>query len=147
MHTHGEYTSIPRIILNHNIIQDMVKTKQTTWMLGPVTHPVSAAAKWPDITSAYVDTIEESLRDFDDEVTSISSKQRAAAYHNLATSYKAALATIWAKASGADITVILDAVTDKELQELQRMTKLLKPPTECSKVVEEQHTVPELRTS
>ena len=92
----------------------MAKTKHTT-KLGPVTRPVSAAAKRPDVTSAYLDTIDQSLTDFDDEITSISSRQRSTAYHNLAASFKAALTTIWEKATGADVTLILDTVADKEL--------------------------------
>ena len=45
----------------------MAKTKQTAKM-GPVTHPMSAAVKRPDITSTYLDSIEEALDEFDDEI-------------------------------------------------------------------------------
>ena len=121
----------------------MAKTKQTT-RLGPVTHPMSAAAKRPDITSAYLDSIKEALNDFGDEITSISSNQRSTAYRNLVRNYKAALTTIWEKESTADIEIILNSITDKELVELKRMTKMLQPRTERSRVVEEQRKVPEL---
>ena len=121
----------------------MSKTKQTT-RLGSVTCPVSAAAKRPDVTSAYLDSIEEALNDFGDEITLISSHQRSTAYHNLARSYKSALMTIWEKASTADVQIILDSVADKELLELQRMVRLLQLQTERSKVVAEPRKVPEL---
>ena len=114
----------------------MAKSKQTTKM-GLVTRPMSAAAKRPDITSAYLDRIEEALDDFGDEIASISSKQRSTAYENLVKNYKAALTTIWERANVADIDIILNSVADKELVELERMKKMLQPQTEWSKVVEE----------
>ena len=104
----------------------MAKMKQTAKM-GSVTHPVSAAAKMPDITSTYLDSIEEALDDFDDEIASISSKQRSAAYENLVKSDKAALTKIWERANTADIGIILDSVADKQLVELERMKKMLQP--------------------
>ena len=105
--------------------------------MGPVTHPLSTAAKRPDITSAYLDSIKEALDDFDDEIASISSKQRSAAYEKLVKNYKAALTTIWEKANAADIDIILNSVADKQLVELERMKKMLQPQPERSKVVEE----------
>ena len=121
----------------------MPKMKQTVKM-GPVTRTMSAAAKRPDITSAYLDSIEEALDDFDDEIASISSKQRSTAYENLVTSYKAVLTKIWERAKTADIGIILDSVVDKQLVELERMKKMLQPQAEWSKVIEEQREVPEL---
>ena len=121
----------------------MPKTKQTTKM-GPITHPMSAAAKRPDITSAYLDKIEQALDDFDDEIASISSEQRSTAYENLIKNYKAALTMIWERANAADIDIILNSVADKEFVELDRMKKMLQPKTERSKVIEERHEVPDL---
>ena len=121
----------------------MAKTKQTM-RLGPVTCPVSAAVKRLDVTSTYLDIIEEVLNDFGDEITSISSHQRSTAYHNLARNYKSALMTMWEKASMADVKIILDSIADKELLKLQRMARLLQPQTERSKVIVEPRKVPEL---
>ena len=135
--------STPQVVFNRSIINAMVKTKQTT-KLGPVTRPVSAAAKRPDITSAYLDSIEEALNDFDDEITSISRNQSSTAYSNLVRNYKVALTTIWEKARVADIEIILNSITDTELVELKRMTRMLQPRTEQLRVVEEQCTIPEL---
>ena len=105
--------------------------------MGPVTRPVSAAAKRPDITSTYLDSIEEALDDFDDEIASISSKQRSAAYEKLVKNYKAALTTIWERANATDIDIILNSVADKQLVELERMKNMFQPWPEWSKVVEE----------
>ena len=121
----------------------MAKTKCTLKM-GPVTHPVSTAVKRPDITSAYLDSIEEALHDFADEIISISSEQRSTAYKNLVNSYKAALLTIWEKAEAADVDVILTSIADKKFIELEKMKKMLTPRAEQSQVIREQREVPEL---
>ena len=111
--------------------------------MGPVTCPVSAAAKRPDITSAYLDSIEEALDDFADEIISTSSEQKSTAY-NLVNSYKAALLTVWEKAEATDIDVILTSVADKKFVELEKMKKMLTPRAEWSQVIREQRKVPEL---
>ena len=112
----------------------MAKTKRTLKM-GPVTRPMSAAAKRPDITSTYLDSIEEALDDFADEIISISSEQRSTAYKNLVNSYKAALLTIWEKAEATDVDVILTSVGDKKFVELEKMKKMLTPRAEWSQVI------------
>ena len=137
------YSQGPCIILLRSFVDEMAKTKCTLKM-GPVTHPVSTAAKRPDITSAYLDSIEEALDDFADGIISTSSEQKSTAYKNLVNSYKAALLTIWEKAEAADVDVILTSIVDKKFVELEKMKKMLTPRAEWSQVIREQREVPEL---
>ena len=74
-----------------------------------------------------MDDIEQAISDFDDEVSSIASKQHEIAYKNFTTSYWDAFTTIWNKANNASIKTILKSVADKELNELKCMARLLKP--------------------
>ena len=137
------YSQGPCIILLRSLFDVMVKTKRTLKM-GPVTRPVSTAAKRPDITSAYLDSIEEALDDFADGIISTSSEQKSTAYKNLVNNYKAALLTIWEKAEATDVDVILTSVADKKFVELEKMKKMLTPRAERSQVIREQREVPEL---
>ena len=91
-----------------------------------------------------MDNIEQAISDFDDEVSSIASKQREIAYKNSATSYRDAFAAIWNKANDASVKTILKSVVDKELNELQHMACLLKPEQSLPAVVKETHKVPAL---
>ena len=105
---------------------------------------ISSAAKRPQKTQKFLDDIKQALDDFDDEVFSLSSEQREVAYHNFATYYRDALTAIWLKATDASIKTVLKSVTDKQLQELKRMARLLKPDQPKPTVVTEKCTVPTL---
>ena len=128
------YSQGPCIVLLRSFVDVMAKMKCTLKM-GPVTCPVSTAAKRTDITSTYLDSIEEALDDFADEIISTSSEQKSTAYKNLVNSYKAALLTVWDKAEAADIDVILTSVADKKFVELEKMKKMLTPRAERSQVI------------
>ena len=83
----------------------MAKTKTTPRSSGSG-RAVSAAAKRPDKTSKFMDDIEQAISNFDDEVSSIMSKQCETAYKNFATSYRDTFATIWNKANNASMKTI-----------------------------------------
>ena len=91
-----------------------------------------------------MDDIEQAISDFDDKVSSITSKQREITYKNFATSYWDAFATIWNKANNASVKTILKLVADKELNELKCMARLLRPELPLPTVVKETHKVPAL---
>ena len=102
---------------------------------------ISSAVKRPQ---KFLDDIGQALDDFDDEVFSFASEQREVAYNNFATYYRDALTAIWPKATDASIKTILKSVNDKQLQELKRMARLLKPDQPKPTVVTEKGTVPAL---
>ena len=136
--------TIPRIVLNREIIHNtMAKTKTTPRATGSG-RVVSAAAKHPMATSKFLDTIDEALTVFDDSISSISSEEREEAYKCFATTYRKAFSLVWDKINSANITTILDAVPDKELLELRQMRRLLNPSTPQPKVIKEQRKAPEL---
>ena len=105
---------------------------------------MSSTAKRPQKTQNFLDDIGQALDDFDDEVFSFASEQREVAYNNFATYYRDALTAIWPKATDASIKTILKSVNDKQLQELKRMARLLKPDQPKPTVVTEKRTVPAL---
>ena len=105
---------------------------------------ISAAAKRPHRTQKFLDDIGQALKDFDDEVFSFASEQREIAYSNFATYYRDALTAIWPKATDASIKTVLTSVNDKQLQELKRMARLLKPDQPKPTVITEKCTVPAL---
>ena len=91
-----------------------------------------------------MDDIEQAISDFDDEVSSIASKQHEITYKNFATSHRDTFATIWNKANDASMKTILKSVADKELNELQHMARLLKPKQPLPTVIKETRKVPAL---
>ena len=86
-----------------------------------------------------MDDIEQAISDFNDEVSSIASKQHEIAYKNFATSYQDAFAAIWNKANDVSVKTIL-----KSVNELQCMARLLKPEQPLPTVVKETCKVPAL---
>ena len=105
---------------------------------------ISSAAKRPQKTQKFLDDIKQALDDFDDEVFSLSSEQCEVAYHNFTTYYRHALTAIWPKVTDTSIKTVLKSITDKQLQELKRMARLLKPDQPKPTVVTEKCTVPTL---
>ena len=103
---------------------------------------ISSTAKRPQRTQKFLDHIGHALDDFDDEVFSFASEQREIAYTNFATYYRDALIAIWPKATDASIKNVLKSVNDKQLQELKRMARLLKPDQPKPTVVTEKRMVP-----
>ena len=91
-----------------------------------------------------MDDIKQAISNFDDEVSSIVSKQREITYKNFATSYRDAFSTIWNKANNASVKTILKSVADKELSELKCMACLLKPEQPLPTVIKETCKVPAL---
>ena len=136
--------TIPRIVLNWEIVHHAMAKTITTPRATGSGRIVSTAAKHPTATSKFLDTIDEALTIFDDSISSISSEEREEAYKCFATTYHEAFSLVWDKVTNADIPPILNAVPDKELVELRRMRKLLNPSTPQPKVLKEQRKVPEL---
>ena len=124
-------------------MEEMVKTKTTLRSEG-LGRAVLATAKRREKTSKFLDNVEQALNTFDEEVFSIISQEHETAYRNFVTSYRDAFATVWHKATDASISTILMSVSDKQLQELKRMTRLLKPDEPRPTVIKERHTIPEL---
>ena len=60
--------------------------------------------------------------------------------------YREALMPVWNLAHFADIDIILNMVTDKEMRELAMMTKRLQPPPTTSKVTKEDRSIPDVET-
>ena len=117
---------------------------KTTRKAGVPSRPVSSAAKDPMTTVKFLDAIDDAMATFDDEVTSLSTNQREAAYENLAHSYREAFAIVWDKAKNADMQPILDAIADKQLLEFKKLKWLLNPEQPPQKVIEEPRPVPAL---
>ena len=103
----------------------MPKVKMTPRASGTQHRHVSAAAKRPDKTTAFLDQVDGALSIFNDEVMSMSAGLRRNAYTKLATTYQQALSTIWGKASDANVQAVIKVVDDDQLHELRRMTQLL----------------------
>ena len=102
---------------------------------------VSQAAKRPEKTETFSQSLRLALSIFDDEVTTLSDV-RETAYKNFIVAYKTAFTDIWPKIDGADIKIILTSVKDTELRQLRRMADMLSPPEEQPELVEEQRNVP-----
>ena len=102
---------------------------------------VSQAAKRPEKTETFSQSLRLALSIFDDEVTTLSDVCETA-YENFIVAYKTAFTDIWPKIDGADIKIILTSVKDTELCQLRRMADMLSPPEEQPKLVEEQRNVP-----
>ena len=122
---------------------EVAKTK-TTPRSSSSGQAVSAAAKRPNKTSKFMDDIKQAISDFDDEVSSMASKQCEIAYKNFATSYRDAFATILSKADDVSMKTILESVANKELHELQCMACLLKPKQPLPTIIKENCKVPAL---
>ena len=73
----------------------MAKTKTTP--RGAGMKPVTTAAKWPDKTEKFLDDIDGALSNFDDEISSVDSKTREAAYETFVKTYQTAFTAIWPK--------------------------------------------------
>ena len=124
----------------------MAKTKLTPRTTGTQPRHMLAAAKWLDRMTAFLDEVDQALTIFDDEVTSLSAELQQRTYTTLATTYKQALTTIWAKASNANVKTIVNAVDEKELHELRRMAQLLESHEPQAKIVKEKRDVPDINS-
>ena len=101
--------------------------------------PVTTAAKWPDKTKKFLDSIDTALN----QVSSIDNR-RETAYKTFAKAYREAFDDIWPKINNASVKILLQSVKDAELDELCRMSCLMSPEKSQPTLVKENCTVPML---
>ena len=109
----------------------------------PSTSSVTMAAKRPTKTKTFLAKLRTALSIFDDQISSLG-EERATAYETFITTYKEALAEIWPKIQGADVTILLNSVKDTELQELQHLSQKLCPHKAKPTLLQEKCNVPTL---
>ena len=107
---------------------------------------ISSRVKHPNKTQTIVTAVQTAMDIFEDQIGSLSRDIHLKAYKILMRSYKAALAAVWDSAQNADITLILEAVQDKEMSKLTEMAKKLQLPTPTIQVVKEKRDIPTLET-
>ena len=103
----------------------MAKTRVTPW------------AKHPNHTQDFINAVQEVLDAFEDQVRFPDKEVRNKAYKMLLEAYREALTPVWNLARFADIEIILNTISDKEMMELAMMAKWLQPPPTTSKVTKE----------
>ena len=113
---------------------EVARTKVTPW------------AKHPEHTQHFVTTVKQALDEFEEQIGFTDEDIRSRAYQKLLQAYKEALIPVWNQASFADIDVILETVSDKEMLGLRTMAKQLQPPPTMSKVTKEPRNIPGLET-
>ena len=107
---------------------------------------VTPRAKHPERTQDFVKAIKEVLDAFEDQVHFPDEEVRSKAYQMLLEAHREALMPVWNLAHFANIDIILNTISDKEMQELSAMTKWLQPPPTTSTVITEDRQVPDLET-
>ena len=119
----------------------MVKMKTTP--RAPVPTQVTTAAKRPDKTKKFLADISAALDIFDDQISSLGDCH-ATAYKTFILSYRSAFAHIWPKIKVADVTIVLQSVKDKELNELCRMSQIMSSDSSKPALIKENCAVPTL---
>ena len=112
----------------------MAKMKVTPW------------AKHPERTQHFITTVKEALDAFEEQISFPDKEVRSGAYQKLLQTYKEALIPVWNLARFADIDIILETISDKEMLELHTMAKQLQPTPTTSKVTKETRSIPGLET-
>ena len=112
-------------------------------MLAP---KISSRAKHLDKTQTFIMAVQTAMEIFEDQIGSLSQDIHLKVYKTLVQSYRMALTMVWDSAQLADITLILEAVHDKEMSELAVMAQKLELPTASIRVVKEKRDVPTLET-
>ena len=107
---------------------------------------VTPRAKHPECTQHFVTTVKQALDAFEEQISFTDEEVRSRAYQKLLQAYKEALIPVWNLAGFADIDVILETVSDKEMLGLRTMAKQLQPPPTMSKVTKEPRSIPGLET-
>ena len=107
---------------------------------------VTSQAKHPECTQHFVTAVKQALDEFEEQISLTDEDDKSRAYQKLLQAYKKALIPVWNQAGFADIDVILETVSDKEMLGLCTMAKQLQPPPTTSKVTKEQRNIPGLET-
>ena len=80
----------------------------------------------PVQTTTFLTKLNTALSIFDDEISSLG-EQRTTAYETFITAYQTAFTDIWPKIQTANVTTLLNSVTDTELRALKRLSEQLCP--------------------
>ena len=107
---------------------------------------VTPQAKHPERTQHFITAVKQALDEFEEQICFTDEDVRSGAYQKLLQAYKEALIPVWNQASFADIDVILETVSDKEMLGLCTMAKQLQPSPTTSKVTKEPRNIPGLET-
>ena len=104
------------------------------------TAPVSKAAKRPNKTMRFLADIKDAM--MSSMMKFLRRRPPCHGNENFISSYKSAFAHIWPKIETADVKVVLQAVKDKELKELRRMTEVISSDSSRPTLITENHSVP-----
>ena len=107
---------------------------------------ITPHAKHPDRTQQFLNTIQEALDTFEDEISSLTDDIRGKAYKKYVEAYRDALIPVWNLARFASIDTVMKTIMDKDLREITVMAERLKPTPPCMKVSKEKTKVPNLET-
>ena len=124
--------SVPRIVINRNIIDNMAKMKLTPW------------ATQTDKTKKFIIAVDEALETFEEEISSLSENTRECTYKNFIASYRDAMALIWDLSRFANVNTVLYTIADKEFSELKVMKNKLRGKPPQGTVVKEGIKIPTL---
>ena len=107
---------------------------------------VTPRTKHPERTQHFITAVKQALDAFEEQISFTDEEVRSRAYQKLLQAYKEALIPVSNLAGFADIDVILETVSDKEMLGLRTMAKQLQRPPTTSKVTKELRSIPGLET-
>ena len=88
---------------------------------------VTPHTKHPDWTQQFLDTIQNALETFEDEISSLTEETHGKAYRNYVTACREALVPVWNLARFASIGMVMKTIADKDMKEITTLAKRLKP--------------------
>ena len=106
---------------------------------------VTPHAKHPEWTQDFIKAVQQALDVFEEHIHFPDEEVRCGAYKTLLEAYRTALMPVWNLAHFANINIILEAVSDKEMRELSMMTKWLQPSPATSRVTKDK-SIPDVET-
>ena len=107
---------------------------------------ITPHAKHPGRTQQFINTIQEALDTFEDEISSLTDDIHGKVYKKYVEAYCDALIPIWNLARFANVDTVMKTITDKNLREITVMAKRLKPTPTCMKATKDKTKVPNLET-
>ena len=107
---------------------------------------VTPCAKHPDRTHTFLDATQIALETFEDEISSLTEEISSKAYRNYVKAYREALVPLWNLARFANIRMVLETVTDKNMNTITTMAEHLKPASPCPKAIPQKAMIPNLET-
>ena len=107
---------------------------------------ISPHAKHPGRTQQFINTIQEALDTFEDEISSLTDDICGKAYKKYVEAYCDALIPVWNLARFASVETMMKTITDKNLREITVMAERLKPTSPHMKVTKDKTKFPNLKT-